>query len=227
MTTVFRDLGQTRVGAIMHWISVCPNMQTCLQTSSDVVWWLISIVTTAISVPVNQYCDVESPSLVGPGSSMPVETIRLCWHANRLDWHGSRLGWHAGGADLCIRVSGDDPSLLACQSTRLVYTSRIWWSVLAVPCQWGRPVSAGMPVDPTSARLACQWSRLVYTCQWGRPVSAGMPVEPTCVHVTDLVVSPGSPMPVETIRLYRHASRPDFGSAGMPTEPICVYVTAL
>ena len=149
----------------MHWISVCPNMQTCLQTSSDVVWWLISIVTTAISVPVNQYCDVESPSLVGPGSSMPVETIRLCWHASRLDWHGSRLGWHAGGADLCIRVSGDDPSLLACRWSRLVYTSRIWWSVLAVPCQWGRPVSAGMPVDPTSARLACRWSRFVYTSQ--------------------------------------------------------------
>ena len=166
MTTVFRDLGQTHVGAIMHWISVCPNMQTCLQTSSDVVWWLISIVTTAISVPVNQYCDVESPSLVGPGSSMPVETIRLCWHASRLDWHGSRLGWHASGADLCIRVSGDDPS-------------------------------AGMPVDPTS------------------------------VYVTDLVVSPGSPLPVGTTRLGWHASRPDFGPAGMPVEPICVYVTAL
>ena len=134
MTTVFRDLGQTHVGAIMHWISVCPNMQTCLQTSSDVVWWLISIVTTAISVPVNQYCDVESPSLVGPGSSMPVETIRLCWHADRLDWHGSRLGWHAGGADLCTRhgfggqsgqshASRDDPSLPACQQTRL----RLCW----------------------------------------------------------------------------------------------------
>ena len=86
MTTVFRDLGQTHVGAIMHWISVCPNMQTCLQTSSDVVWWLISIVTTAISVPVNQYCDVESPSLVSPGSSMPVETIRLYRHASRPDF---------------------------------------------------------------------------------------------------------------------------------------------
>ena len=134
----------------MHWISVCPNMQTCLQTSSDVVWWLISIVTTAISVPVNQYCDVESPSLVGPGSSMPVGTIRLCWHASRPDFGPAgmpveptcvyvsvgttRLCWHAGGADLCTRhgfggqsgqshASRDDPSLPACQQTRL----RLCW----------------------------------------------------------------------------------------------------
>ena len=35
------------------------------------------------------------------------------------------------------------------------------------------------------------------------------------------------PLPVETVRFYWHASRPDFVSTGMPIDPTCVHVTAL